>query len=270
MLAINACREQARSYVHKVQHDWLLLLLIGLASVSALAADEIQVYNGDLRALGESGVEIHLNYATKGERAIQWPGQVPSHHALNFTPEFSWHLAENMDWGIYVPTTREPGGAWVGNGIKGRVKYIGSQGSDEEQSFWGVNFELARNRLSVSESNWSTELRGILGIERSAWAIAGNVLLGNDWSGPGRSGIPELGVNGSVVAKINPRWSAGAEHHASLGRINDLQPWSKSEQTSFLVENYAGNGWALHLGLGHNWTAIGDKTVVKAILGLDF
>lgn len=246
-----------------------LALLTGLASVGAVAADEIQVYNGDLRRSGESGVEIHLNYATQGERATQWAGQIPTHHALNFTPEFSWHLAENMDWGLYVPTTRDASGNWTGNGIKGRIKYIGSRGSEDDKSFWGVNLELARSRIGVSESQWSSELRGILGIETPVWAITGNVMFGNDWSGSGRSNTPELGVNGSVLRKISSQWSVGAEHHASLGKLNDLQPWNKSEQTSFLVGNYERKGWGLHVGIGHNWTEVGDKTVVKAIVGKD-
>ena len=245
-------------------------LLIALMATSAFAADEIQVYNGDLRAAGESGVEIHLNYAIKGERAAQWAGQIPSYHALNLTPEFSWHLANNMDWGIYVPTTRDAKGNWSGNGVKARVKYISGRGGEDDKSFWGLNLEVARNRITVSESRWSTELRGIVGFETPVWAVAGNVMLGNDWSGVGRSNTPDLGVNGSVLRKIDPRWSVGVEHHASLGRIDDVQPWRKSEQATFLVGNYEGKGWGLHLGFGHNWTDIGDKTVVKAIASIDF
>ncbi|MCX7175205.1 MAG: hypothetical protein NT159_15050 [Proteobacteria bacterium] len=248
----------------------VLALLAGATSPGAFAADEIQVYNGDLRAAGESGVEIHLNYATKGERVALWAGQIPTHHALNLTPEFSWHLTDNMDWGIYVPTTRDADANWFGNGIKGRIKYISTRGSEDDKTFWGVNLEVARNRITVSESKWSTELRGILGVETPVWAVTGNVMLGNDWSGPGRSNTPDLGVNGSVLRKIDSQWSVGLEHHAALGKINDLQPWSKSEQTSFLVGNYEGKGWGLHVGIGRNWTDIGDKTVVKAIVGIDF
>lgn len=245
-------------------------LLIAWMSTSALAADEIQVYNGDLRAAGESGVEIHLNYAVSGERAVLWPGQIPSHHALNLTPEFSWHLANNMDWGIYVPTTRDAKGNWSGNGVKARVKYISSRGGEDDRSFWGLNLEVARNSIAVSESRWSTELRGIVGFETPVWAVAGNLMLGNDWSGNGRSNTPDLGVNGSVLRKVGARWSVGLEHHASLGRIDDLRPWNKSEQATFLAGNYEGKGWGLHLGFGHSWTDLGDKTVVKAIASIDF
>ena len=55
-----------------------------------------------------------------------------------------------------------------------------------------------------------------------------------------------------------------------LGKLNDLLPWRKSEQTSFLVGNYEAKGWGRHVGIGRTWTDVGDKTILKAIVGMDF
>lgn len=251
-------------------------MLAGLCIVSAgayAASDEIQVYSSDLRMPGESGVDVHVNYAASGVRLREWDRQIPANHALNLTPEFSWHLADKMDWGLYLPTTRSAEGTWFGNGAKARVKYIDKRGSDNDNVFAGVNFEMAYNRPTVSESQWSSEVRLILGRETENWMFVTNALLGNDWAGPSRSATPGLALNGTVLRKLRgplENYSVGVEHHAELGQVNDIQRWSNTPEMTYAVGNYAGRGWALHLGAGHNWTSVGDKLVYKAIVSLDF
>lgn len=241
-----------------------------LAIFAAHAADEIQIYTDDLRQPGEAGLEIHINRAIKGDRVAAWPGQIPSHHALNLTPEFSWYLAENMDWGIYLPATQAADGRWQGNGIKFRVKHLTTRGGEDDKTFYGLNFELARNRITVSENGWASELRSILGRETGRWMMAVNATLASDWSGPGRTGTPDFTLSGTVLRKVGESWAFGVEHHAELGKLNDLQPWKQTPQTTYLVGNYETKGWALHLGLGHNWTDFGDKSVLKAIVSFEF
>ena len=249
-------------------------VIIGIALVFSssvrAASDEIQVYSSDIRNSGEPGVDVHVNYARQGVKTREWADQTIAHHALNITPEFSWHLADKMDWGLYLPTTRTADGNWIGNGIKGRVKYIDTLGDATNNIFWGVNFELSRNRPSVSESLWSTEVRLILGRETEGWLFVSNILLGNDLSGTNRSGVPDLSMNGTVLRKFGDKVSAGVEHHAEIGKTNDLQPWNNTPETTFLVGNYEGKGWGIHLGAGHNWTNVGDKLVYKAIVSADF
>ena len=234
------------------------------------AGDEIQVYSSDLRERGESGVDVHLNYARQGVKTREWADQTVSHHAFNLTPEFSWHLADKMDWGLYLPTTLSAEGKWIGNGIKGRIKFIDKRGDEQNNIFWGVNFELARNRPSVSENPWSTEVRIIAGRETEDWLLVSNILLGNDLSGANRTGTPDVSVNGTILRKISGDYSAGVEHHAEMGKSNDLQRWANTPETTYLVGNYQGKGWGVHMGAGHNWTSVGDKLVYKAIVSADF
>lgn len=246
-------------------------LLVGcLLTSHAFASDEIQVYTNDLRKPGESGVEIHMNHAPVGRADADWPGQVPSRRAFNVTPEFSWGLGGGWDWGIYVPMTLSGERSVFQNGLKLRVKRLFNL-DKEGELYWGANFELARNRTSATEQNWTGELRTILGKDFERWKFAANLNFGLEFSGPNRNGTPELALSLRAMRKLSEKWHVGLEHYAEPGRINALQSWGNSGQMTYLVTEYeGGKGWDLHVGVGHDWTGNGDGTVLKAILSLDF
>lgn len=236
----------------------------------ARASDEIQVYTNDLRKPGESGVEIHANYTPRGSATTDWAGQVPSHHAFNLTPEFSWGLGQGTDWGLYVPMTRGADGAWHENGLKVRIKRLFNV-EKEGELYYGANFELAWNRPSAVEQNCSGELRTIIGRDFEHWLLAANLTLGFDFAGPNRAGTPDLGVSLRALRKLSEKWNLGLEHYSEPGRLNQLQSWNNSGESTYLVTEYeSGKGWGVHLGVGHGWTGPVDGTVLKAIVGIDF
>jgi hypothetical protein len=248
---------------------WLASFGALLAS-PAWAGDEIQIYTNDLRKSGESGVEIHANYTPRGSAAVDWDGQVPSHHVFNLTPEFSWGLGQGMDWGLYIPTSRGADGNWHENGLKLRIKRLFNV-EKEGELYYGANFELAWNRPAAVEQHWSGELRTIIGRDFEHWLLAANVTLGFDISGPNRTSTPDLAVSLRALRKLTGNWNLGIEHYAEVGRLNALQAWKNSGETSYLVTEYeSGQGWGVQFGVGHGWTGSVDGTVVKAIVGIDF
>ena len=107
-------RVRARSLVSA------LLLGAGLCQgPDALAIlDEIQVYTDDLDYRGEGGLELHLNTTPSGRRTPDYPGDVPPYHGLRITPEFSWGLGHDLDWGLYLPTTTDAQGHYHLGGAK--------------------------------------------------------------------------------------------------------------------------------------------------------
>lgn len=245
------------------------LLASGLVCGAAHAADEIQVYANELKKPGEAGVELHANFTPSGFRSPDYAGQVPSHHAFHLTPEFSWGLTDNVDWGLYIPATRAADSTWHADGIKGRIKYVRLP-EHEGGLFYGVNFELASNRISASEQRWTAEIRSIFGRETENWLLAGNATLGLGLANPNRSGPPELTLSGKAVRKLSEHWGLGAEHYAGLGPINEFAPWAQSGQTSYLIGEYESKGWDVHFGIGHGWTNATEKTVLKMIFGFEF
>src|SRR3982750_561570 len=104
----------------------VLLVIAMVASVvafSALAApDEIQVYLDDVNEPREAGLEMHVNYVLDGPRQPAYSGQMPSHHVLQVTPEFSYGLARNWDAGLYLLSAMGPDGNLYSNGAKVRLK----------------------------------------------------------------------------------------------------------------------------------------------------
>ncbi len=243
---------------------------IGLSTPAAHASDEIQVYTNELKKLGESGLELHMNYAPRGSTEADWAGQIPSQRAFNFTPEFSWGLGNGMDWGIYVPTTRAADGTWHENGLKVRVKRMFNV-EEEGALYYGANLELAWNKPSASEQRYSGEVRTIIGKDFTNWLLAANITFGFELSGPNRTRTPDLAVSLRAMRKLSDHYLLGMEHYSEVGRLNDYLPWNRSGQTSYLIAEYESDqGWALHLGLGHAWTDSMDRTVAKAIVSFDF
>lgn len=78
-----------------------LIAILGLSSSHVVAApDVIQVYTDEINAPGEAGLELHLNHAIQGSRTPGYPGQMPSQHGTQVTPEFSYGLTKNLEAGL--------------------------------------------------------------------------------------------------------------------------------------------------------------------------
>lgn len=120
----------------------LALCLGAVVCPPALAApDEIQVYLDDIRAPGEFGIELHLNYVPKGRETPDYPGEIPPNHVFRATPEFSIGLRPNWDVGLYLPTEVAPGGNAYLDGARGRLKYLAAV-ETTKPFFYGANLEV--------------------------------------------------------------------------------------------------------------------------------
>ncbi len=61
---------------------------------TALAADEIQVYNAEIAEVGQWTFEQHLNYILQGRTRPEFPGGLIPNHSLNGTPELAYGVTE--------------------------------------------------------------------------------------------------------------------------------------------------------------------------------
>jgi hypothetical protein len=123
----------------------------------------------------------------------------------------------------------------------------------------------------ITESRYNAEVRGIFGVRQGDWKFTVNPIL-NQALSPNPNGRPiEIEVFAQVLRSLNPDFSVGVEHFASLGRLSNPNFGSQSGQISYLVMDIqAKKHLGIHLGLGQGWTRATDKRVLKALISLPF
>ena len=250
---------------------YALLLSIGLgaSALSHGAPDEIQVYNDDINKPGEVGLELHLNHVPSGRKIPGYVGEMRSDHRVQATPEFSFGLTPTWEAGLYVPVARDVSGAWVGNGLRARLKYIAPQTSETPETSawrWGVNAEVGVSARRVSQSGRGFELRPIMAWESEAWAVAFNPILGVDL-GSGASRRPTFEPALKVARKVAEEQALGVEAYADLGPVGQWNPAGRRPMALFATWDGQWRGAEINVGLGRGFQGFEDRWVVKAILG---
>ena len=246
----------------------LLIVFAVVAPIDAAAApEEIQVYTDDVNDPGEFALEMHVNYVLEGLRAPSYAGQLPTHHVLQMTPEFSYGFAKNWDAGLYLLSTVGPDGNFYGNGAKVRVKYIApSRGG----FFWGLNMELGRTSKRVTESNMNVELRPIIGWRGDKWLVSFNPIIGAAVSGD-VTREPSFSPALKVARIVGEGVQLGFEHYADLGGIHHIPAFNQQDHTFYGVVDIERKSFALNFGIGRAVTGgTADKWVAKMIIGIPF
>jgi hypothetical protein len=237
------------------------------APASAIAiVDEIQVYVDDINKPGEKGLELHVNTTPKGRSAPAYPGDMPPRHSLRFTPEFSFGLTREFDWGFYFPTVIGSDGNFYAGGGKLRFKWMPIQ-PDETKGGWyaGGNLELSRLTKKYSESPYSSEVRTIFGYRAPNWLIGVNPIF--EWSlSPGfRNGGPDFTLAVKAMHDVQPGVAVGFEHYAGIGKLAHPFPRNEQEHTLYLTLDVDRKPWIFNVGIGRGLTPATDRWTLKAI-----
>jgi hypothetical protein len=249
----------------------LLAVLLALASADALAiVDEIQVYTDELDARGESGLELHLNTTPRGRKTPDYEGDTPPYRGTRITPEFSWGLGHDMDWGLYFPSAIDKDGNWYLGGVKPRIKWMPVHGSEEEGGWYaGANIELSRLTKKFAESPLTTELRLIGGYRAHDWLIGVNPIF--EWNlSKGYRGSPDVELAWKAVHRVAGPLTMGLEYYNGLGTLRDRLPGAEQDRTLYLVAEVESKSWSLNFGVGHGLNGASDNVTVKAIVGIPF
>jgi hypothetical protein len=232
----------------------------------AAAPEEIQVYTDDVNEPGEFGLEMHVNYVVGGFRQPAYAGQLPTHHVLQMTPEFSYGFAKNWDAGIYLLSAVAADGNVYGNGAKLRVKYIAPANG---AVFWGMNVELGRTSRRVTESNMNVELRPIVGWRNDRWLVSFNPIIGVAVSGD-ESREPSIAPAIKVARSVGEGVQVGFEHYADLGGIHHIPAFNQQDHVFYGVVDIQRKGFDLNFGIGRGVTSASEKWVAKMIIGIPF
>jgi hypothetical protein len=248
-----------------------LLLAVCLYPVHALAiVDEIQVYTDDLDERGESGLELHVNTTPSGRTTPDYTGDVPPAHGFRITPEFSWGLGHDFDWGLYLPTATDSEGHFYLGGAKLRVKWLPVRGAQGRGGwYFGINNELSALTKTYSESRWSDEVRVIVGYRGPDWLIGLNPIF--EWGlSPGFRGSPDVTLAFKAVHDVAKGLALGVEYYDDIGTLADRLPPDQQNRTLYAVVDVERQSWSLNFGVGRGLNDVTDRWTIKAIVGISF
>lgn len=242
--------------------------LLPPAAPALAAPDEIQVYTEEMDDPGEFGVETHVNYAIRGSREPAYPGEKPSHHMLQITPEFSYGITKSLEAGLYVPFAIDPHGNSYNNGLRFRLKYIAPR-DEADPFFWGLNTEIGYSVRRASESYWGMELRPIVGYRGKDWLVSFNPILDMSLS-DNVSRQPNFEPALKVTRKATDSLSAGFEYYGEYGPLRHILPAGERAHYLYAVTDVEMHGMDINFGIGRGFDNTGDKWVAKAIIAFPF
>lgn len=247
----------------------LAAALVCLAAPAALAApDEIQVYTEEMDDPGELGLELHVNYAIKGAREPGYAGEMPGHHLLQVTPEFSYGITKTLEAGLYVPFAMAPDGNLYNNGLRLRLKFIAPH-EEKNYFFWGLNGELGYRTRRVSESYWGLEIRPILGYRSEDWLVSFNPIVNMDLSN-NVSRAPNFEPGLKVTREAMEGLNAGFEYYGEYGPLRDPLPADQRAHSLYAVMDVEKGDLDVNFGIGRGIGENPDKWVAKAIIAFPF
>jgi len=232
---------------------------------AAALTDEIQVYTDDLEKPGARGIELHVNTTPSGRSTPDYPGEVTPWHSLRVTPEISWGLGHDADWGVYLPFVRSAGGDFDFAGPKLRLKWLPLHPVDG--LFAGVNGELAYVREKFVRARKTLEIRPILGWRGEPWLFAVNPTIGMDLAGED-NGVAGFHPSFKLARETGGKRALGIEYYADFGRLSHFSPRAEQEHALYLVLDAEPGGSlpGLNFGVGRGLTGATDRWTIKAIL----
>ena len=211
---------------------------------------------------------MHNNLVLQGPRDSSYPGESPSQHQYRLTPEFYYGLTPALELGVYVLTARSAEGQGRVDGGKVRLKYIAPHDA-LPGAFWGLNLEVGRTGLAVSEVPWNAQLKGIVGWRGAGWTLGANPNL--DWSLSKGGGPVGASLDLKLARDVREGTQLGLELYNELGPVRHLDPLNRNAKTLYLaLDQDLGHEVDLNLGLGRNLNNDGDRWTLKFIVGTRF
>jgi hypothetical protein len=232
---------------------------------SARAADEIQVYNAGIAAVGQFTIQQHLNYIPLGLKDPPFPGGLVSNHSINGTPEFAYGVTDWWEVGLYLPFAIQ-NQQFLSNAFKLRTLFV-SPNADKRDFFYGVNLEFSNTTPKFSQTRFTLEVRPIIGVRNADWEFIVNPIVD---AGFGKLGALDFAPAARLARKIGADAFLGLEYYADFGEIGSFPKLADQQHTLFLVTDFKLGVLDVDFGVGYGLTPASDRWVVKTILGYAF
>ena len=243
---------------------WLLAALL-FWPLTTRAADEIQVYNAAIAAVGQWTIQQHLNYAFDGRKQPDFPGGLVPNHTLNGTPELAYGIFDWWELGFYAPFAVSDH-QFLSNGGKIRNLFVVPD-ADKRDFFYGVNFEISYNMPRFSQQIYALEIRPIVGWRNKEWEFIVNPIVDMSF---GSGGETDFAPAARLARNLGHDFFIGAEYYSDLGQIGHFLPTQEQQHTLFAVTDFKVGDFDVQLGLGRGLTPGSDRFLAKTIIGYAF
>ncbi len=237
--------------------------LFFIASASAQADNEIQVYASPTIQHKWTIFELHSNYTPKGSKYLTDP---KSAHWINETLEITHGAGKNFELGFYTFTGFAPGGGfqYLGNQIRPRVTV-------PEQWKWSVGASLSVEfgffrPTDTSDFFWQGEIRPIIDKTIGNWYFAFNPNMDFVVSGDNKG----IGISPQfkTVYTIQQKLGIGIEYYGGLGNFNNILPAKMQEHIiGPMIDLYVDPRWEVNAGMLFGLTKNSNQRIVKLLLG---
>jgi hypothetical protein len=242
----------------------------------AMDAFEIQVYQNDVNAPGQFGLEGHINYTIDGRKRASYSGEQPPNHVGRLTFEPAFGVTEFLELGGYLQTMMNGDGHYEYAGVKLRGKFVLPQ-RHTGKFFFGINVELGRVPRAVEAEGWANEFRPIAGWYDGHWLFDVNPIFGYALSGSEKL-KPDFEPAGKLGFNTQLGFMLGLEYYSGLGLLTSPSPLSEQEHLVFATFDLAQAAqstveqpWELNVGIGKGLTqATPQQWIAKAIVGYSF
>jgi hypothetical protein len=184
------------------------------STLSARAADEIQVYNAEIAKIGQWTFQLHSNYAFIGRKEPDFPGGLIPHHALQGTGEWAYGITDWWEMGFYTPFAVDQNLTPYSNAAKIRQLFV-IPNAAEREFFYGVNFEFSYAMPQFLDTRWLIEIRPIVGWRKGDYEFIINPIV--DF-GIGQNGGADFAPAARFARNLGENLAVGFEYYTDLGR----------------------------------------------------
>ena len=255
-----------------MQRCFLRILFIASLALTpfiahAVLQDEIQVYDDEINAKGESSLELHVNSTPRGIQTPGYPGEVMNNNGVRVTPEFAYGLGHDLEAGLYISYVNYDN-KFQYAATKLRMKWLPMQEDKGDSFFAGANLELANVQPQFDESRYNAEMRFIIGKHINEWLISFNPIIDMPLSQPYIHQAPSFSTGTRISREVMPDLALGVEYYSGLNQINQPINYQNTQQLGFLMMYYDGKPISFQAGVGKGFSNSTDSLTLKAIFSM--
>ncbi len=255
-----------------MQRCFLRILFIASLALTpfiahAVLQDEIQVYDDEINAKGESSLELHVNSTPRGIQTPGYPGEVMNNNGVRVTPEFAYGLGHDLEAGLYISYVNYDN-KFQYAATKLRMKWLPMQEDKGDSFFAGANLELANVQPQFDESRYNAEMRFIIGKHIDEWLISFNPIIDMPLSQPYVHQAPYFSSATRISREVTPQLALGVEYYSNLNQINQPINYQNTQQLGFLMMYYDGKPISFQAGVGKGFSNSTDSLTLKAIFSI--
>ena len=244
---------------------YVAAILFVASTLSARAADEIQVYNAEIAKIGQWTFQLHSNYAFIGRKEPDFPGGLVPNHALQGTGEWAYGITDWWEMGFYTPYAVNQELTPYSNAIKIRQLFV-IPNAAERDFFYGVNFEFSYAMPQFLDTRWLIEMRPIVGWRKGDYEFIINPIV--DF-GIGQNGGADFAPAARFARNLSENFAVGFEYYTDFGRPQDRLPFNEQQHNLYAVVDFKIGRFDVNAGVGYGLTHGSDRLMAKMIIGTD-